>query len=794
MSFQVRTSGSLLRFAFVLVLAVASTMTPAPAGDQAPGGFVEADNSTQVRARLTAAQIQAFLPARGAFVFPAPYSTQGIRLTNASDCGGADCVNYVGYSYYHNINNHVGSDTMYVFIGLNQSRGGAGPTLFSYNKVTDEVRNLGPLFASTSAYSWNSGEGWYFSATRPTTIYMNDGPRMLRYDVLSKQYETVFDATAQFGSNRYIWQMHSSDDDRVHSATLRDLSTYEMLGCMVYREDTKKFLYYPKTGDFDECAIDKSGRWLMSLENVDGLYDDEMRVFDIETGAATLIWDQDGAPGHADMGYGYIVGADNWNPMPNATLLWKLGSPVVKGPVVHYNKNWNIVASNHVAHGNAKPNTPPEQQYACGSNASRYTGAANEIVCYRLDASLNNLIVAPVMADLDAPGGGDDYSKMPKGNIDVTGQYFIWTSNVGSSRLDAFIVKVPAQLLTGSSDTTAPATAITAPAGGSSLAGITAIAATATDNVGVAGVQFRLDGANLGSEVPSAPYTFPWNTLAYANGSHTLTAVARDAAGNSTTSAPVSVTVSNDLTPPVLSAVGVTSVTAIGAVVVWTTDEPGDSQVECGTTTAYGVTTPLAAALVTAHAQTLTGLAAGNRYHYRVRSKDAAGNLAVSADATFNTLPAPAPMPDPTPTPTPTPIPGGGPLGYWKLDEGSGTTALDASGNGLNGTLLNGTAWTAGVVSQALSFDGLDDYVAVPHTAVLDAYPLTLAVWVKSGATGLRGIVNKYLPASMNGYQIFTNGGNLCAWYFKDASDYVWDGTGCTLMTGGYNDSQWHQV
>src|SRR2546427_8825408 len=42
-----------------------------------------------------------------------------------------------------------------------------------------------------------------------------------------------------------------------------------MLGCMVYREDTKKFLYYPKTGDFDECAIDKSGRWLMSLENVD---------------------------------------------------------------------------------------------------------------------------------------------------------------------------------------------------------------------------------------------------------------------------------------------------------------------------------------------------------------------------------------------------------------------------------------------------------------------------------------------------------------------------------------------
>jgi hypothetical protein len=52
------------------------------------------------------------------------------------------------------------------------------------------------------------------------------------------------------------------------------------------------------------------------------------------------------------------------------------------------------------------------------------------------------------MTDLDAPGGGrDDYNKLPKGNLDVTGQYFIWTSNVGGNRLDAFIVKVPGHLL-----------------------------------------------------------------------------------------------------------------------------------------------------------------------------------------------------------------------------------------------------------------------------------------------------------------------------------------------------------
>ena len=68
----------------------------------------------------------------------------------------------------------------------------------------------------------------------------------------------------------------------------------------------------------------------------------------------------------------------------------------------------------------------------------------NEIVCFRLDGSLETLVVAPNLTDLNASGGGsDDYSKLPKGNIDVTGEYFIWTANAGTSRLDAFIVRVP---------------------------------------------------------------------------------------------------------------------------------------------------------------------------------------------------------------------------------------------------------------------------------------------------------------------------------------------------------------
>src|SRR5207245_1755715 len=121
--------------------------------------------------------------------------------------------------------------------------------------------------------------------------------------------------------------------------------------------------------------------------------------------------------------------------------------------------------------------------------------------------------------------------------------------------------------ITVSSDTTPPSVSITAPAGGASVSGTVRVAANARDHVDVAGVQFlldganhgwsrvalKLDGANLAAQVLPAPHPISWNTVAAANGSHTLTAVARDAAGNVTTSAAVAVTISSDTTPPSVS-------------------------------------------------------------------------------------------------------------------------------------------------------------------------------------------------------------------------------------------------
>src|SRR5439155_482288 len=99
-------------------------------------------------------------------------------------------------------------------------------------------------------------------------------------------------------------------------------------------------------------------------------------------------------------------------------------------------------------------------------------------------------------------------------------------------------------------DTTAPTVSVTAPAGGSTVSGTTTVTASASDNVGVVGVQFKLDGANLGLEDTTTPYSVSWDTTTASNASHTLTAIARDAAGNTTTAAAVTVTVFNDTTAP----------------------------------------------------------------------------------------------------------------------------------------------------------------------------------------------------------------------------------------------------
>lgn len=82
----------------------------------------------------------------------------------------------------------------------------------------------------------------------------------------------------------------------------------------------------------------------------------------------------------------------------------------------------------------------------------------------------------------------------------------------------------------------------------------------------------------------------------------------------------------------------------------------------------------------------------------------------------------------------------GGLAGYWKFDEGFGSTAADSSGNGDTGTLINSPTWTAGKIGGALQFNGFSNFVDVPNFSwPAGGGPVTVAFWNFVAATPSQG-------------------------------------------------------
>jgi hypothetical protein len=149
----------------------------------------------------------------------------------------------------------------------------------------------------------------------------------------------------------------------------------------------------------------------------------------------------------------------------------------------------------------------------------------------------------PVVMDLTMDGNYS-FANVAPGPHTLNG----WLVHADHSKIDGSDA-APRSFVVTAPDTTVPQVTISAPAGGASVTGTIQVTATATDDVGVAGVLFLLDGSPLGSEDNSSPYAVSWNTGTIAAGTHVLTASARDAAGNLGASAPVTVTVVNPNDP-----------------------------------------------------------------------------------------------------------------------------------------------------------------------------------------------------------------------------------------------------
>jgi len=185
-------------------------------------------------------------------------------------------------------------------------------------------------------------------------------------------------------------------------------------------------------------------------------------------------------------------------------------------------------------------------------------------------------------------------------------------------------------------DTTPPTISITSPATGSTVSGTITVSASASDpsspsgqvTSGLTEVDFQLDGVILGSvagvEDTPSPYSISWNTNLTANGSHTLTAVARDAAGNQTTAAGVTVTVNNIVdteAPSVPTSLSATVISSSQINLSWnaSTDNVG--------VTGYNIYRDgVKVDISPTNSYPDTGLQASKTYLYKVSAFDAAGN------------------------------------------------------------------------------------------------------------------------------------------------------------------------
>ena len=151
---------------------------------------------------------------------------------------------------------------------------------------------------------------------------------------------------------------------------------------------------------------------------------------------------------------------------------------------------------------------------------------------------------------------------------------------------------------------------------------------------GAAKMQFSNDGTTWSSWESYSTEKTGW-ALSSGEGTKTVYFKAKDTAGNVATN--VTDTITNDTTAPAISSVSSGGISQSSATITWTTNEAATSYVEYGTTTNYGSNTTLSTDKVTSHSQSISGLNPGATYHYRVKSKDTAGNEKASSDSTFTT-------------------------------------------------------------------------------------------------------------------------------------------------------------
>jgi hypothetical protein len=195
------------------------------------------------------------------------------------------------------------------------------------------------------------------------------------------------------------------------------------------------------------------------------------------------------------------------------------------------------------------PTAPQNLQAAAGTTSATLTwGPATDnsaVTAYNVHRSTTTGFV-PSLANRIARVAGTTYTDfMPAGIYAYVVTAEDAAGNLSAPSNEAF-VNVAA-------DTVGPSVSITQPAGAATVAALVTLGANAADNVVVAGVRFLIDGVPVGVEDTTPPYAIAWDSRTVANGTHTVSAIARDSGGNETTAVTVSISVENVTTGLVLA-------------------------------------------------------------------------------------------------------------------------------------------------------------------------------------------------------------------------------------------------
>jgi hypothetical protein len=226
----------------------------------------------------------------------------------------------------------------------------------------------------------------------------------------------------------------------------------------------------------------------------------------------------------------------------NGIILWQsLNGIDIKNNILYQNGHYAI--GSYDAHGSGI-NVDHNISYGNGYGHFSFGGGGSDFA-YNLGSALYS---DPQLANNSSSAFDPHLKSGSPGIQNAVNLYSTFTTDMAdtlrqsSGSWDSGVYKFGS---TSSADTTAPTVSMTAPANGATLSGTATITCSASDNVKVTSVQFEIDGSNLGTADTGAPYTRALNTKNYSNGSHTLKAIARDAAGNQTASDTITVNISN---------------------------------------------------------------------------------------------------------------------------------------------------------------------------------------------------------------------------------------------------------